>query len=127
MNMTGYIEKIKAGAMEGYELLLEINPDDFAHTSDDEGLTKKQIEAYESDEWSYVTATVSAVKHGITLGEATYGMLEYGDLPITDESDNLIEVKAITAKDIDNYVGTELAAEAISRAEEIIKKLREEN
>jgi len=120
------LERISAGSMEGYNLWLEIDPDFFA-SPDDEGLTHKQIAEYAKDEWGYVTATVSAEKYGIVFGQATYGMLEYGMLPVTDEQDNLIESKLISAHDIDSYVGTELAGEAISQAEEVMKKIREEN
>ena len=121
------LERISAGSMEGYELFLEIEPDEFAYPEDDEGLTAKQLEAYAKEEWGYVVATVKAEKYGIEFGQASYGMLEYGVLPVTDEQNNLIGSWVIEAKDIDNYVGTELAGEAISRAEEILKKIREEN
>jgi len=121
------LEKIFAGNIDGYEFWLEIEHDIFAYVQDDDGLTPKQIQAYREDKWQYVTATVTAVKHGLTLGQATYGMIEYGELPITDEADNLIEIKEITAADIDIYVGAELTGEAISQADELIKKLMEEN
>ena len=123
MITMSYIERISAGSVDGYELWLEIDRDDFCTLDDDDGLTPKQIQAYREDKWLYVTATVTAVKHGLTLGQATYGMIEYGELPITDEADNLIEIKEITAVDIDNYVGSELAGEAISQADELLRKL----
>jgi hypothetical protein len=121
------LERISAGSIEGYELFLQIEPDEFAYPEDDEGLTPKQLEAYSKDEWIYIVATVTAEKYGIVFGQASYGMLEYGVFPATDEQDNLIETSLITARDINSYVGTELAGEAISRAEEVIKKIREEN
>jgi len=127
MITMSYIERISAGSVDGYELWLEIEHDIFTYVDEEDGLTPKQIQAYREDKWLYVTATVTAVKHGLTLGQATYGMIEYGELPITDEADNLIEIKEITAVDIDNYVGSELAGEAISQADELIKKLMEEN
>ena len=127
MITMSYIERISAGSVDGYELWLEIEHDIFTYVDEEDGLTPKQIQAYREDKWLYVTATVTAVKHGLTLGQATYGMIEYGELPITDEADNLIEIKEITAVDIDNYVGAELAGEAISQADELIKKLMEEN
>ena len=125
--MQTLIDRISAGTIDGYELWLEIEADEFAYPDDDEGLTPKQIQAYNENHWHYAIATVSAVKHGVTLGQASYGMLQYGVLPITDEQDNIIERRLIEAKDIDNYVGSELAGEAISQAEEVIKKLKEEN
>jgi len=127
MITMSYIERISAGNIDGYELWLEVERDEFCYIDDDEALTDKQIQAFYEDKWLYVTATVTAVKHGVTLGQASYGMLHYGLVPVTDEADNLIEIQEITAKDIDNYVGSELAAEAVSQADELIKKLKEEN
>ena len=118
---------MKAGKIDGFDLYLSIYPDEFAYPEDDEGLTGKQLQAYKNDEWQYVVAVVEAHKFGLCLGQASYGMLEHGYLTLTDENDKMLGTKFVGIKDIDNYVGNELAGEAISQAEEKIREIREEN
>lgn len=113
----------------GWKFLLAIDGDDFMEPSDDEGITPKQAEAWQRDEWRYVTATVYAIANDIVLGSASYGGLEYGEFTDTDEKDNVLGHRHITIDDIDAFVGSELAGEAQSRALETIEqlmKLREE-
>lgn len=124
-------ETAKAGAdYPHWEFVIAIDSDDFMSTEDDEGLTPKQIAAYKQDEWEFVNVTVYAIANGLVLGSASYGGIAYGSYPETDENDNLIGRSVITIKDIDNYVGNELAGEAQSRGLEAIEslmKIREES
>lgn len=124
------IESKKAGAMEGFELTLRLFDDPWTTTEDDEGLTAKQIEAWQNDEWFYVTAEVVASIAGVELGSASYPSIQWGSVPQTDEDDNLLSVLEITVHDIDAYVGTELAYQALENAREKlaeILKIMEEN
>lgn len=117
------IDKKSAGQIDGFEFELSIEYDPWATPEDDEGLTEKQIDAWKKDEWHFVYATVTAKKAGIELASASYGGLEYGFFPETDEHDNLISTKHITIEDIDTFVGSELCGEAQSRAEEKLAEL----
>lgn len=121
------IDTMKAGHIEGFDLYLSIHFDEFASPEDDDGLTAKQLEAYKNNEWQYVVAVVEAYKFGICLGQASYGMIEHGLLTLTDENDRVLGTKSVNIKDINDYVGAELAGEAISQAEEKISEIREEN
>jgi len=117
------IDSKDIGQSENFTLTLVIDYDLWQETLDDEGLTPKQIEAWKNEDWCYVTAKVIASKAGIDLGSATCGALEYGYFLITDEHDTPIETKNITINDIDNWVGSELSSEAVSRAQEKLTEL----
>jgi hypothetical protein len=121
------IETMKASKIDGFDLYLKIYPDEFAYPEDDEGLTASQVQAYKKDEWWYVYAEIEAHKYGLCLGQAGYGMIEYGLFTVTDQEDHVLEKKDIDIRDINNFVGNELAGEAISQAQEKIKEIREEN
>jgi len=54
-------------------------------------------------------------------------MIEYGLFTVTDQEDHVLEKKDIDMIDINNFVGNELAGEAISQAQEKIREIREEN
>ena len=117
------IEWKKMESEQGFDLRLEIDSDLFWEPLDDEGLTPNQVEAWKRDEWLYVCAEVVASKAGIDLGRACYGALTYGDFTMTDEQDNIIEKKTITINDIEDYVGAELAGEAILNAKSRLTQL----
>ena len=117
------IDSKKIGEEDGFTLTLIIDHDPWSDTCDDDGLTPKQIEAWNNDEWWYVSATVTASRADIELGSYGYGGLEYGTYTNTDDSDNVVSKKDITIDDINDYVGLELAGEAISRAQEKLTEL----
>jgi len=119
------LETMKIGEQDGFDLYLLLEEDDLADIQDDEGLTEKQKQAYKNGEWQYVVAIVEAHKFGLCLGEFSYGMVEYGELPITDQNDNLLSTKYIGIEDINNYVAEEIAVEALSNAEIKLKQIKE--
>lgn len=110
-------------AENGFELKLSIEPDLFCTPDDYDGMTPKQIEAWNNDEWHYVCATVTASRLDIELGSCTYGGIEYGNYTYTDDDDNVTGRKWIDIDDIADYVGSELSGEAIWQAEQKITEL----
>ena len=117
------IDSKDIGQSENFTLTLVVDYDPWADTRDDDGLTPKQIEAWKNDEWCYVTATLTASRAGIELGEDSLCGLEYGTFTITDDSDNVVTTKEITIDDIYDYVGLELSGEAVSKAQEKLTEL----
>lgn len=107
----------------GYDLRLEIDHDPFAGLQDSECYTPKQVEAWKNDEWYFVTVEVIASKAGVDLGSGSYGGIEYGYYTYTNDKDEIVSQSEITVKDVANYVGSELAGEAISNADEKLKEL----
>ena len=124
------IENKKLESEEGFELKLQLSDDPWTTPEDNDGLTPKQIEAWTNDEWFYVTAEVVASVAGVELGSACYGGIEWGHYTYTDDDDNVLSQGQITVEDIDDYVGSELAGQAIANAREKlaeILKIMEEN
>lgn len=108
---------------QGFDLKLKLTPDDFFSPEDDEGLTNKQVEAWNKEEWWFVYAEVVASRCDVELGAAGYGGIAYGYFTQTDEQDNVTGTVDLDAKSIMAYVGAELAGEAISNAEEKLNEL----
>jgi hypothetical protein len=117
------IDSKKLEPENGYDLRLEIDYDPFGNLSDFDGFTQKQIEAYNNDEWYFVSVEVIASKAGVDLGSASYGSIEYGLYTYTNDKDEVTGQNEITINDIEAYVAAELAGEAISRADEKLKEL----
>lgn len=124
------IDSTKIGSAEGFDFTLKIYEDPWTTVEDNDSLTPKQIEAWTEDEWFYVSAEVVASVADVELGSASYGGIEYGSFTHTDEEDNFLSVREITIYDIDNYVGSELAGQAVENAREKLAeiiKIMEEN
>ncbi len=115
--------RTRFGQVAGADVFLSLDLDPWAQPTDDEGMTPKQVEAWNKDEWHYVHATVSIELDGITIGSATYGGIEYGNFVNTNERDSIISRSWIGENEIWGYVGEELKGEAMSRAEENLGKL----
>jgi hypothetical protein len=115
--------RTKFGEVAGADVFLSLEYDPWGRPEDDDGMTAKQVEAWNKDEWHYVQATVSIELDGITIGSATYGGLEYGDFVSTNEQDEFLSQSWIGENEIWGYVGEELKGEAMSRAEENLGKL----
>ena len=117
------IDSKKLEPENGYDLRLEIDYDLFGDLSDFDGYTPKQIEAYNNDDWYFVSVEVVASKAGVDLGTASYGSIEYGLYTNTNDKDEVTGQKEITINDIQAYVANELAGEAIARADEKLLEL----
>lgn len=117
------IDSKKLEPENGFDLRMEIDYDPFASVSDYDCYTPKQVKAWENDEWYFVSVEVIASKAGVDLGSASYGSIEYGYYTITNDKDELSEQTEITIEDIEGYVTSELAGEAMSRAEEKLAEL----
>lgn len=115
--------KTKFDEIAGADVFLLLTYDPFARPEDDDGLTPKQVQAWQDDEWAYNIATVSIELDGVEIGSASYGGIEYGQFTYTNDEDELIRKEWITEADIWDYVGEELKGEAMSRAEENLGKL----
>lgn len=102
--------------LDGLDVYLSISEDPWTTPDDDDGITPKQRQAWDNDEWRYVTATVHLELNGIEIGSATYGGLEFGTLLDTNENDEITGTTEIGEDQVWEYVGDELAGEALSNA-----------
>lgn len=108
---------------QGWDLKMYLDHDPFVTPDDDEGITAKQREAWNKDEWCYVNVLVKVFREGIELGSYSYGGIEYGWFTETDENDNVTGSRHIGIDNIIDYVGGELAGEAIWHAEQTLRNL----
>jgi hypothetical protein len=115
--------RTKFGEVAGADVFLSLNFDSWARPDDYDGMTTKQVEAWNKDEWHYVQATVSIELDGVEIGSCTYGSIEYGNFVMTNDQDEFISQDWIGENEIWGYVGEELKGEAMSRAEENLGKL----
>jgi len=106
------------GKLDGLDVYLSIGEDYFTQISDDDGLTEKQRQAWQRDEWHYVTATVHLALNGIEIGSASYPMVEFGTFLNTNENDEITGTTEIGEDQVWEYVGDELAGQAIEDAYE---------
>jgi hypothetical protein len=106
------------GKEYGLDVRLTIEPDAWTRPEDDDGLTPKQIEAWKDDDWCYVSATVTLSLNSVEIGSATYGGLEFDTFLITNDDDEITGTTEIDENTIWEYVGDELAGEALSNAYE---------
>jgi hypothetical protein len=106
------------GKEYGLDVHLLIEPDPWTRPEDDDGLTPKQIEAWKDDEWCYVSATVTLSLNSVEIGSATYGGLEFDTFLITNDDDEITGTTEIDENKIWEYVGDELAGEALGNAYE---------
>ena len=102
--------------LDGLDVYLSIGEDYFTQISDDDGLTEKQRQAWQRDEWHYVTATVHLSLNGVEIGSASYGGLEFGTFLLTNDNDEITGTTELGEDHIWKYVGDELAGEALSNA-----------
>lgn len=100
--MDNSIESVDLPDRQGFSLKLSVLQDSSIEDPTDynDGLTHKQIEAWNSGEWCYVTVTVTASLDGIDLGTASVGAIAYGLLYITTEKDVLLRREYVSAQDI---------------------------
>lgn len=113
----------KMPSEDGFDLRLVIDHDPWGNITDFDGYTAKQVEAWKNDEWYFVNAEVIASRAGIDLGSQSYCSIEYGTYTMTDDKDNFEGKKDIGIDEIVEYVGAELAGEAISYAKEKLQEL----
>ena len=106
------------GKLDGLDVYLSIGEDYFTQISDDDGITPKQRQAWENDDWRYVTATVHLALDGIEIGSASYPMVEFGTFLLTNENDEITGTTEIDEDQVWQYVGDELAGQAIENAYE---------
>jgi hypothetical protein len=106
------------GKLDGLDVYLSIGEDYFTQISDDDGLTPKQRQAWENDDWRYVTATVHLALNGIEIGSASYPMIEFGTFLNTNENDEITGTTEIGEDQVWEYVGDELAGQAMENAYE---------
>ena len=106
------------GKEYGLDVRLTIEPDAWARPDDMDGFTPKQIAAWENDEWCYVSATVTLSLNGVEIGSATYSSLEFDTFLNTNDDDEITGTTEIDEDTIWEYVGDELAGEALSNAYE---------
>ena len=116
-------ERKQFNTIAGATVYLELEHDPWTTPQDDDGLSPKQIKAWEQDKWFYVTAEVSIVYEGIVLGTGSYGGIEYGLFTYTDDEDNITKEAWISIEDIWEYVGNELEGEAMWNAREAVKTM----
>tara|TARA_R110000796_G_scaffold88804_1_gene191660 strand:- start:482 stop:898 length:417 start_codon:yes stop_codon:yes gene_type:complete len=108
----------KRGKENGLDVHLLIEPDPFSRPENDDCYTPKQIAAWRDDEWCYVSATVTLSLNGVEIGSAMYSGLEFDTFLNTNDDDEITGTKEIDEDTIWEYVGDELAGEALSNAYE---------
>ena len=106
------------GKEYGLDVHLLIEPDPWTSPEDDDGFTPKQIAAWKDDQWCYVSATVTLSLNGVEIGSAMYSGLEFDTFLITNDDDEITGTTEIDENKIWEYVGDELAGEALSNAYE---------
>lgn len=120
--------KILDFSKNGYGITLEVSPDyDCKPNKDIEGYTPKQVEAWNDNEWQFVTLRIVASRAGIELGDAYLGGLEYGIIPITTEDDEVVDTAYIDVDDIAKNWGNYIADQVDEAIESAESKLRELN
>jgi hypothetical protein len=102
--------------LNGLHVFLSISEDPWSRPDDDDGMTPKQHQAWDNDDWRYVAATVHLELNGIEIGSASYGCLEFGTFLLTNDNDEITGTTEIDEDKIWEYVGDELAGEALSNA-----------
>jgi hypothetical protein len=113
------------GKIDGLDAYLSISEDPWTTPDDDDGITPKQREAWDNDDWRYVTATVHLQLNGIEIGIASYGMIEFGTFLNTNENDEITGTTEIGEDQVWDYVGDELAGEALLNAYQFSDALQE--
>lgn len=102
---------------------VRVEPDYSTHTGDFDCYTPKQVAAFDRGEWGFV-GIIPAVE--ITDGMATVTIecpslwgIEYGDIPYTDDDDNLVERPE--SYDQNAYLA-ECARECMTEAEQTLRR-----
>mgnify|MGYP001067853107 CR=1 FL=1 len=104
------------GKQDGLDINLLIEHDPWTTPEDYDGMTPKQIAAWKDDDWHYVSATVTLSLNGVEIGSASYGGLEFGTFLNTNDNDEITGTTEIDEDQVWEYVGDELAGEALSNA-----------
>jgi hypothetical protein len=85
--------------------------------------TQAQLDAWKRGEWRYVDVIVTPVIRGVILEDFSDSLwgVEYGDYPITDEEDNVIETKDLS---MDELISVHPVPDMISEVQsQLLKKL----
>lgn len=106
------------GKLDGLDVYLLITPDPWTRPDDDDGMTPKQHKSWSNDDWYYVSATVTLSLNGVEIGSASYGGLEFGTFLLTNDNDEITGTTEIDEDKIWEYVGDELAGQALENAYE---------
>lgn len=104
------------GKQDGLDINLLIKHDPWTTPEDYDGMTPKQIVAWKDDQWHYVSATVTLSLNGVEIGGASYLGLEFGTFLNTNDNDEITGTTEIDEDQVWEYVGDELAGEALSNA-----------
>jgi hypothetical protein len=104
------------GKLDGLDVYLSISEDPWSRPDDDDGMTPKQHQAWDNDEWRYVTATVTLWLNDTEIGNASYPSIEFGTLLLTNDDDEITGTIEIDEDQVWAYVGDGLAGEALSNA-----------
>ncbi len=75
---------------DGFSIHLSTEGDFYSTPQEFDTYTPKQIAAWENDEWHYANIIAKVYLHGVELGYASVGGYEMGNIPSTDENDNLL-------------------------------------
>lgn len=102
---------------------IAVEPDYHSSPADADCYTPKQVAAFENGDWYYVgiIPTVAIIENGVLIGiegPSLWG-IEYGDIPYTDEDDNLVERPE--PYDQDAYL-IECARECMTEAEQTLRR-----
>ena len=102
--------------LDGLDVYLSISEDPFTTPDDDDNLTPKQREAWDNDEWRYVTATVELHLNNVEIGSASYSRIEFGTFLNTNDNDEITGTTEMGEDHVWDYVGDELAGAALDNA-----------
>ena len=102
--------------LDGLDVYLSISEDPFTTPDDDDTLTPKQREAWDNDEWRYVTATVELHLNNVEIGSASYSRIEFGTFLNTNDNDEITGTTEMGEDHVWDYVGDELAGAALDNA-----------
>ena len=104
------------GKLDGLDVYLSISEDPYTTPDDDDGITPKQREAWDNDEWRYVTATVELHLNNVEIGSASYSRIEFGTFLNTNDNDEITGTTEMGEDHVWDYVGDELAGAALDNA-----------
>lgn len=107
---------------EGFTVRLDVDDDYEATPADDEGMTPRQVKAWNDNEWQYVGIMAKASLEGHELGAASLWGIERGYVPLTDEDDTL-KVDPVEYLDVYDEAIRDVISEAVEDARATLLQL----
>jgi hypothetical protein len=115
------IDSRDLGRIRGFDIRAELHPDPDTRPQDFDCYTSADIQAWQHDQWSYVTTKITAARAGVELGAAYLSGSEHGYLPGVDRQVSPLDGDG---EAFVNGYGPGLIDEAITEAEKTLTAIQ---